>query len=208
MDKHMKTLHMKILPALAVLAAFLPACTSASSFYNQSETRLSEGDSAMISEKNSDELSVATFAAGCFWGVEHKFGQLPGVISSQVGYTGGDKENPTYLQVCRGSTGHAEAVKVLYDPDLIRYTDLLTAFFSFHDPTQINRQGPDIGDQYRSAIFFHTPEQKAAVEQKIRELNESGLFDKPIATLVASAAEFYTAEEYHQRYYEKMLKKK
>lgn len=162
----------------------------------------------MSSENSTADKSVATFAAGCFWGVEHKFRQLPGVYSSMVGYTGGEKENPTYLQVCRGGTGHAEAVRVVYDPAVISYEALLDAFFRFHDPTQLDRQGPDIGAQYRSAVYYHSPGQKAAAERKIEELNNSGRFKKSIATEVVSAEEFYKAEEYHQKYYEKMSKKK
>ncbi|MCJ7680322.1 MAG: peptide-methionine (S)-S-oxide reductase MsrA, partial [Candidatus Aminicenantes bacterium] len=145
----------------------------------------------------------AIFAAGCFWGVEYKFSQLKGVLSTHVGYTGGDKIFPTYREVCSKDTGHAEAVEIRYDPELITYDELMEAFFKFHDPTQVNRQGPDIGDQYRSAIFYQNDEQKDAAEKKIAELNAAGRFRKPIATQLISATEFYKAEEYHQKYYEK-----
>ena len=139
-------------------------------------------------------MAYATFAAGCFWGVEAAFRTLPGVLDVIVGYTGGTTENPTYEEVCTGRTGHAEAVRVEYDPEKIMYEELLTFFFTIHDPTTRNRQGPDIGSQYRSAIFFHTPEQEA----------EARLFIKgKIVTEVEPAGPFYKAEEYHQRYHEK-----
>ena len=153
-------------------------------------------------------VATATFAAGCFWGVEHKLSQITGVLSTRVGFTGGRTEDPTYKQVCSATTGHAEAVEIQFDPEVIGYEELLDYFFKFHDPTQIDRQGPDVGDQYRSAVFFHNEEQKNAAEQKIAELQESGRFEKPIATRVASASEFYKAEEYHQDYYDKLYKKK
>jgi methionine-S-sulfoxide reductase len=192
--------------AMGFTVLLLAGCTT-SSIQNQASTFPAQGESVMSSNNNTEGKPVATFAAGCFWGVEHKFRQLPGVISSMVGYTGGEKENPTYLQVCRGGTGHAEAVRVIYNPAEISYSNLLDAFFRFHDPTQENRQGPDIGKQYRSAIYYHSPEQKAAAEKKIKELNESGRFNKPVATELVSSEEFYKAEEYHQKYYDKQIKK-
>lgn len=145
----------------------------------------------------------ATFAAGCFWGVEATFRQLKGVLSTQVGYTGGDIASPTYKQVCADTTGHAEAVEVTFDPTLISYDDLLKVFWENHDPTQVNRQGPDFGTQYRTAIFYHTPEQKQLAERSKRALDESHRFSKPIATHIAPATEFWRAEEYHQQYLEK-----
>ncbi len=148
-------------------------------------------------------MELATFAAGCFWGVQAAFSSLPGVAETTVGYTGGTKANPTYKEVCAGKTGHAEAVLVKFDPKKIKYEDLLKVFWEIHDPTQVNRQGPDIGYQYRSAIFYHTPEQKAAAEKSIKELNESKRFKKPIATKVEPAKKFWVAEEYHQKYLEK-----
>jgi len=155
-------------------------------------------------EKQSSE--TATFAAGCFWGVEYKFGKLKGVLVTTVGYSGGDVKNPTYRQVCSDSTGHAEAVHVLYDPIRISYEELLNFFFSIHDPTQLNRQGPDVGSQYRSVIFYHTEEQKTTALKVIENLNKSGRFKNPIMTQVIPFSEFYKAEEYHQKYYEKMRK--
>ena len=145
----------------------------------------------------------ATFGAGCFWGVEVTFRQVKGVTSAQVGYTGGTLQNPTYHDVCSGTTGHAEAVEVDYDPDLVSYEDLLDVFWNNHDPTTRNRQGPDVGTQYRSAIFFHSPEQEAAAVASKQKLGASGRFSKPIATEITLASEFYRAEEYHQQYLEK-----
>ncbi len=151
-----------------------------------------------------DHMSeMATFAAGCFWGVEATFRQLKGVLSTQVGYTGGEIASPTYKQVCADTTGHAEAVEVTYDPSQLSYEDLLKVFWDNHDPTQVNRQGPDFGTQYRTAIFYHTPEQKQLAEQSRRALDESHRFSKPIATHIVPATEFWRAEEYHQQYLEK-----
>jgi peptide-methionine (S)-S-oxide reductase len=145
----------------------------------------------------------ATFAAGCFWGVESAFRQVDGVVSTQVGYTGGQTENPTYKQVCSDRTGHAEAVEVMYDPVKVSYEDLLDVFWSIHDPTQHNRQGPDVGSQYRSAVFHHNGLQAKAAEESKRKLEESGKFRRPISTEIAPAGPFYRAEDYHQQYYEK-----
>lgn len=145
----------------------------------------------------------ATFAAGCFWGVEDRFRRIPGVRDATVGYTGGHKERPTYDDVCSGLTGHAEAVQVEFDPAVVSYEQLLEAFFAMHDPTTKDRQGPDIGSQYRSAVFFHTPEQKSAARAAIERLDESGRFRRAVVTEVVPAVEFWRAEEYHQRYVEK-----
>ena len=147
----------------------------------------------------------ATFAAGCFWGVESAFRELldKGVVSARVGYTGGHLENPTYEDVCSDKTGHAEAVEVEYDADKISYEELLKVFWNIHDRTTPNRQGPDVGSQYRSAIFFHTPEQRAVAEQSKADLTNSKRFTDPIVTEIVRAGEFYPAEEYHQQYYEK-----
>jgi len=148
-------------------------------------------------------MEKATFGAGCFWGVEVAFRQLKGVTATQVGYLGGSLLNPTYKDVCSGRTGHAEVVEVTYDPAQSSYEDLLKVFWENHDPTQLNRQGPDIGDQYRSAIFFHTPEQETAARASKAQLDASGRFKRPIATEITLASEFYRAEEYHQQYLEK-----
>ncbi len=148
-------------------------------------------------------MEKATFAAGCFWGVEATFRKVPGVVSAQVGYTGGGFENPTYEIVCSGRTGHAEAVELEFDPSQISYEELLEVFWSCHDPTTWNRQGPDTGTQYRSVVFFHTPEQEAAVDESRAKLADSGRYRDPIVTEIIAAATFYPAEEYHQRYLEK-----
>jgi peptide-methionine (S)-S-oxide reductase len=144
---------------------------------------------------------TATFAAGCFWGVEAAFRQVPGVLEAVSGYTGGRSENPTYRQVCSHTTGHAEAVEVRFDPSRVSYEQLLGVFWQIHDPTQLNRQGPDVGDQYRSAIFTHGDEQQRAA---IASRNaEQGKHRAPIVTQIVSAPRFWPAEEYHQRYFEK-----
>jgi len=143
----------------------------------------------------------ATFAAGCFWQVEASFRQIPGVKKTTVGYTGGRTERPSYEDVCGHGTGHAEAVLVEFDPDQVSYDELLTAFWQLHDPTQLNRQGPDVGDQYRSAIFFHSPEQETAAKESMEKAQAD--FGKPIMTEITAAEEFWPAEDYHQRYLEK-----
>ena len=148
-------------------------------------------------------MDKATFGAGCFWGVEAAFRQVKGVASTAVGYSGGDFKDPTYRDVCTDSTGHAEVVEITYDPAATSYDDLLNVFWENHDPTTLNRQGPDVGTQYRSAIFFHTPEQQAAALASKEKLQKSGLFKRPIVTGITPAAEFYRAEEYHQQYLEK-----
>ncbi len=142
----------------------------------------------------------ATFAAGCFWGVEELFRNTPGVLSTQVGYTGGHTPNPTYQEVCTDRTGHAEAVEIEYDPERVSYEQLLEIFWANHDPTTLNRQGPDIGTKYRSAIFYHSPEQKAAAIASKQALEQSGRFRRPIVTEIVAAGPFYRAEEYHQQY--------
>ncbi len=148
-------------------------------------------------------MAVATFAAGCFWGVEAAFRQVPGVLDTAVGYSGGHTEDPTYKQVCSGRTGHAESVRVEYDPAKVSYEQLLATFWDIHNPTTPNRQGPDIGSQYRSVIFYHSPQQKAAALKSREELEKSGRFKRPIVTEIVEAGPFYRAEEYHQRYLEK-----
>lgn len=143
----------------------------------------------------------AYFAAGCFWGVEDAFRKTPGVIEAVSGYAGGHTNNPTYEQVCSGTTGHAETVEVEYDPEKISYEELVRTFFALHDPTQMNRQGPDVGTQYRSAIFYTTEEEKVIAEKIKEEL--APRYSAPIATEITEAQTFYPAEEYHQRYFEK-----
>ena len=145
-------------------------------------------------------MEKATFAAGCFWGVEETFRTTPGVLSTQVGYTGGHTDNPTYHDVCTDLTGHAEAVEVTFDPSKVSYDHLLNIFWENHNPTQVNRQGPDVGNQYRSAIFFHSPEQESQARASKAALEKSGKFSKPIATLIEPAQTFYRAEDYHQQY--------
>lgn len=148
-------------------------------------------------------MAKATFAAGCFWGVEATFRQIAGVTATRVGYTGGHTADPTYKDVCTDGTGHAEAVEVDYDPAKVRYADLLNVFWGNHDPTQVNRQGPDWGTQYRSAIFTHSPEQAAEAQASKEALQKAHRYSKPIATQIVPAVEFYPAEEYHQQYLEK-----
>jgi peptide-methionine (S)-S-oxide reductase len=146
---------------------------------------------------------IATFGAGCFWGVEAAFQRIPGVIGTAVGYSNGHTENPTYKDVCTDETGHAEVVQVTFDPAKVSFAQLLDAFWGMHDPTQVNRQGPDFGKQYRTAIFFHSPAQEAVAKASVAALNASGKFKRPIATEIAAAGKFYRAEEYHQKYLEK-----
>lgn len=145
----------------------------------------------------------ATFAAGCFWGVETRFRQVKGVSNVTVGYTGGTTKFPTYEQVCSDRTGHAESVLVEFDPAVVTYDQLLDVFWDMHDPTTKDRQGPDRGSQYRSAVFYHTPEQKERAEASKKRLEEAGKFSGPIVTEISQAQTFYPAEEYHQRYHEK-----
>jgi methionine-S-sulfoxide reductase len=154
---------------------------------------------------NSD-YQLATFAAGCFWGVESLFKQVKGVIETTVGYTGGTSPNPTYRQVCTGITSHAEAVIVKYDPKVVSYEELLSFFWRMHDPTMPNRQGPDIGTQYRSVIFYHNEAQKEAAERSKEEFDRSRIYVSKATTQIVPASTFYAAEEYHQDYFEKQGK--
>jgi peptide-methionine (S)-S-oxide reductase len=171
-----------------------PACRKTEMCQTTEETRRKE--SKPIMEK-------AIFAAGCFWGVEDAFRNVKGVQDVTVGYTGGHTQNPTYKQVCSDTTGHAEAVEVVYDPAVVSYDDLLKLFWQIHNPTTRNRQGPDIGTQYRSVIFTHTRWQEAAARAAVARLEQSGRYRQPIVTEIVPATIFYRAEEYHQRYYEK-----
>jgi peptide-methionine (S)-S-oxide reductase len=166
--------------------------TNASSVYRTVEQRM----------KGGREMK-ATFGAGCFWGVEAAFQQLPGVTATTVGYEGGDLESPTYEDVCSGRTGHAEVVQVEYDPLQVPYETLLDTFWEIHNPTTLNRQGPDIGSQYRSVIFFHNHEQEAAALDSKQRLEASGRYARPIVTQIMPTVEFWRAEEYHQQYLQK-----
>jgi peptide-methionine (S)-S-oxide reductase len=148
-------------------------------------------------------MAKAMFGAGCFWGVEETFRKIPGVQDASVGYSGGNLDNPTYEDVCTDRTGHAEVVEVDYDPAAVSYDKLLDVFWNGHNPTQLNRQGPDVGTQYRSAIFFYTPEQEAAARASKAALEKSGRFARPIVTEISPAQKFWRAEDYHQRYLEK-----
>jgi peptide-methionine (S)-S-oxide reductase len=145
-------------------------------------------------------MEVATFGAGCFWGVEETFRQLTGVTKTEVGYSGGNFEDPGYKDVCSGETGHAEVVRIEFDPQKISYDALLKVFWQNHDPTTLNRQGPDIGTQYRSVIFYHSDQQRLQAERSLAEISSSGRFSRPIVTVIEPAGEFYRAEEYHQQY--------
>jgi peptide-methionine (S)-S-oxide reductase len=148
-------------------------------------------------------MEKATFGAGCFWGVESQFRCVNGVLETTVGYMGGTFENPTYEDVCTGLTGHAEAVELVYDPSVVSYGELLEIFWSIHDPTVLNRQGPDVGTQYRSVIFHHTPEQEKAARLSKERMQNSGTYKREIVTEIEPAATFWRAEEYHQQYFEK-----
>jgi len=152
---------------------------------------------------NEIKTELATFGAGCFWGVEADFREVEGVVATAVGYEGGKTENPTYRDVCSHTTGHAEVVQVEFDPLKVSFDQLLHVFWANHDPTQVNRQGPDIGDQYRTVIFYHSEEQKAAAEASKAALEAANVFKKPIATQIVPAETFYIAEDYHQQYLEK-----
>ena len=148
-------------------------------------------------------MEKATFGAGCFWGVEAAFRKIEGVTSTAVGYSGGVTDNPTYPQVCTGDTGHAEVVEVTFDPAIVTYENLLDVFWACHNPTTLDRQGPDIGTQYRSAIFYHSPEQESDATASKEALDQEGRFSAPIVTEITAASTFYPAEDYHQQYLEK-----
>ncbi|MCX6678320.1 MAG: bifunctional methionine sulfoxide reductase B/A protein [Methanothrix sp.] len=160
-------------------------------------------ETSMGSEKSDLDLQTATFAAGCFWGVESLFQKIKGVVETTVGYTGGTTPDPTYRQVCTGITGHAEAVLIKFDHKVVSYEELLSLFWRMHDPTTQNRQGPDVGTQYRSAIFYHNEEQRKAAEKSKEDFDRSGVYIKKATTQIAPASIFYPAEEYHQDYLEK-----
>jgi peptide-methionine (S)-S-oxide reductase len=180
------------LAALVIVSA-VAGCTAKTQTRNSMSTGIS---------KISENIDTATFGTGCFWCTEALFEQLDGVVKVTSGYAGGHVPNPTYKQVCTGETGHAECVQIQYEPDKISYDELLEVFWQVHDPTTLNRQGADVGTQYRSAIFYHNQEQKEKAEHYKAELNKSGAFKNPIVTEIAPATTFYTAENYHQEYYE------
>jgi len=167
------------------------------------EQQQNTADEATKDESQTDLYPVATFAGGCFWGVEYNFGRIPGVKATRVGFMGGKVDNPTYKDVCYDDTHHAEVVQLRYDPNTVTYEQLVKIFFIMHDPTTLNRQGPDVGDQYRSAIFYESPEQKEIAEKVKRELDASGKFKRPIVTEITAAGLFWKAEEYHQQYIRK-----
>lgn len=150
-----------------------------------------------------NNLQTATFGAGCFWGVEDAFMRIVGVEETAVGFMGGSVPNPTYEETTTGRTGHAEVTQIQYDPSVVSYDELLKVFWDIHDPTTLDRQGPDMGTQYRSVIFYHTPDQKAAAEKSKEVLENSGQYEEPIVTEIVPAKEFYKAEEYHQKYFQK-----
>jgi len=155
----------------------------------------------MSSASNLKELQVATLGGGCFWCVEAVFSELNGVLKAESGYAGGTMKNPTYEEVCSDETGHAEVVQVTFDPSIITYREILQVFFSVHDPTTLNRQGADVGTQYRSAIFYNSREQKKVAEEVIKEINRTKMWEKPVVTELIPLTEFYKAEEYHQNYF-------
>lgn len=193
---------LSLLSTLATLAVEPPAAGSPKSSAKPSST--SKNKKPMNADSDSGSTSkteLATFGAGCFWCVEAVFQQLDGVESVRSGYTGGHVENPTYEQVCSGETGHAEVIQIKYDPQKVTYDELLEVFWKTHDPTTLNRQGNDIGDQYRSAVFYHNEKQKALAEKYKKELDASGAFTGKIVTEIVPASKFYDAEEYHQNYY-------
>ena len=159
------------------------------------------GFTASFNDNNTMITDTATFGNGCFWCTEAIFQQLDGVLKVESGYSGGHTENPTYKEVCEGTTGHAEAIQIVYDPSKISYDDLLQVFWETHDPTTLNRQGNDVGTQYRSVIFFHNEEQKKKAAYYLQKLEESKAFDKPIVTEISPMTKFYVAENYHQDYY-------
>jgi peptide-methionine (S)-S-oxide reductase len=184
-------------------AALLAAVVAMATACNRHEETPMNTATTIGQESQSGETEITIFAAGCFWGVEQTFRQTEGVLETSVGYTGGHAANPTYEQVCAGGTGHAEAVRVVYDPRRVSYEQLLGIFWSNHDPTTPNRQGPDIGEQYRSAIFYQNDAQADDARRSKQALDESGRFSRPVVTEIVPAEEFYPAEDYHQQYHEK-----
>lgn len=184
--------------------AVLSSCAQGTSHENKTATikKVMENPTMTIQQPSSGQTDTATFANGCFWCTEAIFEQLDGVISAVSGYTGGHVENPSYKAVCTGETGHAECLQIVYDPAKISFDELLEVFWQTHDPTTLNRQGADVGTQYRSGIFYHNEAQKAKAEKYKAELDKSGAFDNPIVTEITPFTKFYPAEDYHQAYFE------
>lgn len=197
---------MKPALALATFISFaLLSCAQSTNSENKLTMSSNQATPASHNETapvNAEGLDTATFANGCFWCTEAIFEQLDGVITAESGYTGGQKENPTYKEVCSGETGHAECLQIVYDPKKISFDELLEVFWQTHDPTTLNRQGGDVGTQYRSGIFYHNEEQREKAEKYKAALDQSGAFDKPIVTEITRFEKFYPAEDYHQQYFE------
>ncbi|RYD59181.1 MAG: peptide-methionine (S)-S-oxide reductase [Sphingobacteriales bacterium] len=189
---------LKTTALFSLLCIQLSACAQKND-YEKSKTFKQMTNTQPTGQEQKQE--VATFGAGCFWCVEAQFQQLEGVSKVESGYSGGIIENPTYKQVCTGTTGHAEVINVYYDPSKISYDEMLAAFWTSHDPTQLNRQGNDVGTQYRSVIFYHSDEQKQKAEEYKKKLNEEKAYDGPVVTEISPAVKFYKAEDYHQNYY-------
>ena len=183
-----------IMFAMATVLFGTASCTSRENIYSGT-------DNSMSAITTSDSLQVATFGTGCFWCTEAVFQQVDGVVKVESGYSGGKVKNPSYREVCTGTTGHAEVIQLTYDPAKVSFEELLEVFWGTHDPTTLNRQGADEGTQYRSAIFYHTPEQKQLAEAYKKKLDASGAFDNPIVTEITAFTNFYKAEDYHQNYY-------
>jgi peptide-methionine (S)-S-oxide reductase len=184
-----------------IFKAFIATIGLCTLFACNSEKKYKMMSSSTTNASSGEKTDTATFATGCFWCTEAIFEELNGVLKVTSGYSGGKVNNPTYKQICTGETGHAECVQVVYEPDKITYDELLEVFFEVHDPTSLNRQGADVGTQYRSAIFYHNPEQKEKAEYYKNELDKSGAYNKAIVTEIAPASKFYPAEDYHQEYY-------
>ena len=204
--KSFGTYNKRVYVLFLVVAVCLAGCDRFEMASVMKKSNEAENTSAGRSSSSEPGRETAWFAAGCFWGVEAAFRRLPGVTSTAVGYMGGDTPNPTYKQVCTSKTGHTEAVKVVYDPAKVSYDSLLEVFWTAHDPTTLNRQGPDIGTQYRSAIFVNDQKQYDAAVESRHNLEESHKFDRPIVTEIKRAKQFHMAEEYHQQYLEKQGK--
>ena len=186
--------------SVVIILTTLISCAQKSQTNNKDT--IMENTEGKMNNPTLPATEIATFANGCFWCTEAVFEELEGVVSATSGYTGGKTENPNYKEVTSGETGHAECLQIIYDPAKITFDELLAVFWETHDPTTLNRQGADVGTQYRSAIFYHNDEQKEKAEKYKTELNKSGAFDKPVVTEISAFSKFYPAENYHQQYYE------